>query len=66
MIMDAETLKVMERSEAKCSITKLTKSLVFKRAASGADGSPSLLNCDREIVGNTNLHVKHGTASIVR
>lgn len=35
-------------------------------AASGTAVSPSLLNCNRELLVNNNLHVRRGTAVILR
>lgn len=65
-LMDTALLDTIQRAGIDALVEKLTPPRTFNMAASNSDGSTNTISCDQAVTINTQLHIRHGSALILR
>lgn len=65
-IIDMRTINEMSISGAVCNTTPLLRPRSFEMAASLENGKPATLTCTKTTTMDVELHIRHGTALILR
>lgn len=65
-IMDEDTLQKMEAAEVSMKVASLPNVRSFDMAVASVDDMRPRINCDRVATIDTEIHIKHGSALVVR
>jgi len=65
-IMDSVMLRKLENANVDFKIEKLDPPRSFNMAANNPDGSETAISCDQAVTLDTQLHIRHGSALILR
>lgn len=65
-LMDSEMLSKFEKAGVEAEIKTLPRPVTFNMAAKNADGTDNSIMCARTVTIDTQLHIRHGSALILR
>lgn len=65
-LMDEKMLDTITKSNSDTLIETLNPPREFNMAANNPDGSKTIITCDRAVTIDTQLHIRHGSALIIR
>ncbi|CAN8076723.1 unnamed protein product [Agarophyton chilense] len=65
-LMDTSTLERARKAGVDASVVKLVPPRKFEMAAKNPDGSPTIIECTHAATIDTELHIRHGSALVLR
>lgn len=64
--MEGRPLAKIKKADAECQVQKLSPQRRLSIAASTLDGTVTVITCNRAVIVDTELHIRHGSALVLR
>lgn len=65
-LMDSKTLNTVQKAGVSAIVLKLNPPRKFEMAAKNPDGTPTIITCTHSATIDTELHIRHGSALVLR